>query len=48
MITKNVFWKKIQLGLKEHARSEKLTASIMKRIKELGNENNQINHTESS
>ena len=47
MITKGAYWKRIRLGLLEHARSEKLTASIMKRIKELKDEDNQRNNTES-
>lgn len=48
MITKNPIWKQIRLGLKEHVRSEKLTADIMRRIKELKNEDNQVNTKESS
>lgn len=48
MITKNPIWKQIRLGLKEHVRSEKLTADIMRRIKELKDEDNQINTKESS
>ncbi len=48
MITKNPIWKQIRLGLKEHVRSEKRTADIMRRITELKNEDNQVNTKESS
>ncbi len=47
MITKNEFWKQIRSGLKEHARSEKLTAAVMKRIRELKDETNEVS-TENS
>ena len=48
MITKNPIWKQIRLGLKEHARSEKLTADVMRRIKELKNEDDQVTATENN
>lgn len=48
MITKSPLWKQIRLGLKEHARSEKLTADVMRRIKELRDEDNEVNNKESS
>jgi hypothetical protein len=48
MITKNPIWKQIRLGLKEHVRSEKLTADIMRRIKELKDEDNQVTTTENN
>jgi len=48
VITKNTLWKQICLGLKEHARSEIITAAVMKRIRELENEDNQVNNKESS
>lgn len=40
MITKTKFWKKIQEELKEAERSKKFTAEIMKRIKEVSQDEN--------
>lgn len=45
MITKDALWKQICLGLKDHARSEKLTATVMKRIRSLKNEDQKITAT---
>lgn len=38
MITKNTFWKKIQEEMKAIAREKKITNQVMKKIKELKNE----------
>ena len=40
MITKTKFWKKVQEQLKEVARSKKITAKIMKKIKETPQDEN--------
>jgi len=39
MITKSTFWQKIQEEMKAIAREKKLTEQVMKKIKELKNEN---------
>ena len=39
MITKNTFWQKIQEEMKAIAHEKKLTEQVMKKIKELKNEN---------
>jgi hypothetical protein len=40
MITKNPLWKQICSELKKIPRSEKITAAVMKRIRELESESN--------
>ena len=40
MITKTKFWKKVQEQFKEVARSKKITAKIMKKIKEIPQDEN--------
>jgi hypothetical protein len=45
MITKTPLWKQIRLEMKEITRSEKITAAIMKRIKEIENENHKVSTT---
>ena len=39
MITKNKLWKKIRNELKELARSQHITNTVMERIRKLDNEN---------
>jgi len=42
MITKNALWKQICLGLKENARSENITAVVMKRIRNIKYEDQKV------
>ena len=42
MITKTEFWKKIQQSLKEAERSRQFTAEIMKRIKDIPQDEDKI------
>ncbi len=42
MITKNELWKKIRLELKQLARSQQITVSVMERIRNLEDENQPI------
>ena len=42
MITKDVLWKQICLGLRDQARLEKISATVMKRIRRLKNEDQKI------
>ena len=45
MITKTEFWKSIQEGLKDIEQSKKLTSEIMKRIKDISQNENEKKKT---